>query len=199
MPTKETALAVLFGVAAFAMVASRSLFVEGEATGGIEPGLHATTESLRDVTVQPVVADSRAVTVQPVVTKKAPRVTSRAPKLASRRVPRGYVYWKTVRAKVTAYDPSRISCGKFADGKTSVGQNAWVMDGVATDPRAIPYGTYVVIPKVGGRTVDDTGSAMRRSWSRLGRYHVDLRMKYPYQARRWGVKYLNIKLYRKAR
>ncbi len=192
MPRKETALAVLLGCAAFAMVASRSLFVEGEATGGIEPGFHPTTEG--------VFEPAPAVLVQPEVAAQpaAPKTAAKRSAPVSSAVPKGYVYWKTVRAKVTAYDPSRRSCGRFADGKTSIGESAWVMDGVASDPLAIPYGTYVVIPGVGGRTVDDTGSAMRTSWRRYRRFHLDVRVHYPYQAKQWGVKYLDVKLYRKA-
>lgn len=107
-----------------------------------------------------------------------------------------YVYWKTIRARVTAYDPSWRSCGKFADGKTSIGRNAWRTDGVATDPKAIPYGSIVHIPGIGFRTVDDTGSQMKKSWSR-GLYHIDVRMLYHHQARRWGNQYMDVKLYRK--
>ncbi|MCD6405854.1 MAG: 3D domain-containing protein [Planctomycetes bacterium] len=189
------------------MVASRSLFVEGEATGGTVPGLHPTTEmplaalvgdepsQVQRVWVRTPAAPDAGHSAQ--AARTAPATPRR--RTASARIPRGYVYWKTVRAKVTAYDPSRRSCGKFADGKTSIGQNAWVADGVASDPRAIPYGTYVVIPGVGVKEVDDTGKAMRNSWRRHRRYHIDLRMTYPWQANRWGVKYLDIKLYRKTR
>jgi 3D (Asp-Asp-Asp) domain-containing protein len=114
-------------------------------------------------------------------------------------VPPGYEYWCTVRAKVTAYDPSAISCGDSADGLTSIGDNAWVLDGVAVDPSAIPYRTRMFIPGIGLREADDTGSAMRRSW-RDGRvFHVDVRMSYPWQARRWGVRMLDIPLYRPIR
>ena len=112
-------------------------------------------------------------------------------------VPEGYVLWKTVSARVTAYEPSRRSCGRFADGKTSLGGNAWKLNGVAACPKAIPYGTLVHIPGVGFRTVDDTGGQMRKSWRR-GIYHVDLRMTYIYQARRWGNRHLTIKLYKKS-
>ena len=111
-------------------------------------------------------------------------------------IPDGYTYWKTIRARVTAYEPSWRSCGRFADGKTSIGDDAWRQDGVAADPSVIPYGTLVSIPKVGFRKVDDTGSGMRRSTSK-GIYHIDLRMKYYYQARKWGNQYLDVKLYRK--
>ena len=111
-------------------------------------------------------------------------------------VPDGYVYWKTIKAKVTAYEPSKRCCGRFADGKTSTGGNAWRIDGCAAYPGAVPYGTLVQIPGVGFRKVDDTGPAMRRSWAR-GRYHIDVRMKYYYQARRWGCRTMDVKLYRK--
>ncbi len=60
----------------------------------------------------------------------------------------------------------------------------------------MPYGTLVNIPGIGFRKVDDTGPAMKRSWAK-GRYHIDVRMKYFYQARRWGLKSMDVKLYRK--
>lgn len=112
-------------------------------------------------------------------------------------VPDGYEYWKTVVAKVTAYEPSSLSCGKYADGKTSLLDNAWKLDGCAVDPGAIPYRTLLYIPNVGFREADDTGSAMKKSWKRSGTYHIDLRMSYPHQARKWGVKWLAVHLFRK--
>lgn len=114
-------------------------------------------------------------------------------------IPEGYVYWKTVTARVTAYDPSYRCCGRSADGKTAIMDNAWVLDGVAVDPRAIPYRSLALIPGVGLREADDTGIAMQRSWSREGVYHIDVRLKYFYQARNWGVKTLRVPLFRKIR
>lgn len=114
------------------------------------------------------------------------------------RVPHGYRYWKTVRAKVTAYTPHRNCCYPFDDGRTSTGTNAYRMIGVAVDPRVIPYKTLIKIPEVGYRIVDDTGAAMRRS-SRRGVYHVDVRMKKHRFAIRWGVKRLDIVLYKKVK
>lgn len=113
-------------------------------------------------------------------------------------IPYGYELWKVAKAKVTAYDPSEISCGKFADGLTSILHNAWRLDGCAVAPAAIPYGTLVYIPQVGARVADDTGAAMKKSW-RHGIYHIDVRFTYPYQARQWGVKWLNVYLFRKAK
>lgn len=112
-------------------------------------------------------------------------------------VPEGFVYWKTVTARVTAYDPSYRCCGRFADGKTATLQNAWVLDGVAVDPRAVPYGTLAWIPGIGLREADDTGVAMKRSWSREGVVHLDVRLKYYYQAKNFGVKVLEVPLFRR--
>ena len=109
--------------------------------------------------------------------------------------PPGHVYWKTVEAKVTAYEPSDRCCGDSADGKTSIGDNAWIMDGVAVAPEAIPYRTRLWLPGAGWKEADDTGSAMRKSW-RKGKIHLDLRMPYFGQARRWGVRHLTVHLYR---
>ena len=111
--------------------------------------------------------------------------------------PEGYVYWKTIKAKVTAYEPSEYSCGKYADGKTSIGENAWKFNGVAADPRAIPYGTLVYIEGIGFKKVDDTGGAMRKSWRERGQYHLDIRMGTIKGALKWGVQNKEVRLYRK--
>jgi 3D (Asp-Asp-Asp) domain-containing protein len=109
--------------------------------------------------------------------------------------PPGYALWKSVQAKVTAYEPTEVSCGNSADGRTSIGRNAWRTDGVAADPRAIPYGAIVWIPEIGFRKVDDTGGAMRQSWERRRVYHLDVRMTYVHQARKWGVRHLPVCIY----
>lgn len=113
-------------------------------------------------------------------------------------IPHGYEYWKTVNTFLTAYEPSRTSCGKYADGRTSTGRNAWRMNGCAADPRVIPYWTMAKIPGVGWKLVDDTGGAMRQS-ARRGIYHIDVRFTYVYQANRYGEKWKSVKLYRKVR
>lgn len=113
--------------------------------------------------------------------------------------PDGYELWRSVDAKLTAYEPTSKSCGIYANGKTSIGQNAWNMDGVAVDPRVIPYGTKIWIPGVGFREADDTGSAMRQSWSHQRQVHIDIRMPYYYQAREWGVQHRTVYLFRPAR
>jgi 3D (Asp-Asp-Asp) domain-containing protein len=207
MQRKGTALSVSLGIIALAIAASGSLFVEGEATGTTVPGLHPTTEESISALVagsdreQLYDAGGTSQAETPVQTQTQPAVQEPAAKDsgAGSGVPEGYELWKVVHAKVTAYEPSSRSCGKFANGKTSIGENAWVMDGVATDPKAIPYGSYVEIPGVGLKEVDDTGSAMRHYWRSHGRYQIDLRMTYYGQAKSWGVKYLDVKVYRKVK
>lgn len=203
MQKGKTVLPVLVGIVVFATAALQSLFVEGDITGTVVPGLHPTTEMVRVPLASlerglDSVTDAAVEVKTEAFAKAAPSVSVPMPAESTDSVPEGYVYWKTVRAKVTAYEPGRRSCGKFANGKTSIGHNAWNMDGVATDPKAIPYGVYCDVPGIGIREVDDTGSAMRKSWRRYGRYHIDVRMPYYYQAKRWGVKYLDVKLYKKA-
>jgi 3D (Asp-Asp-Asp) domain-containing protein len=216
MLNAKTALPVLAAVVVFGIAASQSLFVEGDTSAGAAvPGVHPTTEmalgasdGAPDVLSDVAFAEAPMPLLVPAVpavkaklsAPSAPRKSSsRARSSSSSGAPKGYVYWKTVKAKVTAYEPSKVSCGASADGKTSIGQSAWIMDGVATDPRAIPYGTYCMVPGVGGRVVDDTGSAMRSSWRKRGQYHVDVRVRTVSEARRWGVKYLDVKLYKPAK
>lgn len=118
------------------------------------------------------------------------------PKMLKRTVaPPGYVYWKTVVARVTAYTPGKCCCRPFADGRTSTGRNAWRMRGCAVAPVAVPYGTWIDIPGIGWRIADDTGSQMRRS-ARRGIYHIDIRMRTYRQARKWGRKWLRVTLWR---
>ncbi len=100
-----------------------------------------------------------------------------------------------VVAKVTGYEPSEVSCGRFADGKTSIMRNAYELTGVAADPLALPYGTVVYIPGVGYRVVDDTGSALKKSWRQKRQLHIDLRFLSVKQAREWGVRYLEVEVY----
>jgi len=133
--------------------------------------------------------------MMPEPSKKAPVPVKKAV-VAKKETTSRLEYWKTVTAKVTAYTPGKESCGKYANGKTSIGRNAWRMIGVATAPKAIPYGTVIDIPGVGKRIVDDTGGAMRQN-ARRGIYHIDLRMQYVYQCKKWGVRWMKVKLYRK--
>ena len=109
--------------------------------------------------------------------------------------PSMFIYQKTLTAKVTGYTPGVESCGEFADGLTSIGQNAWSLDGVAADPEVLPYGTIIFIPGVGYREVDDTGAAMRDAWRKDKLIHIDLRFAEVSSARKWGVRQLPIHIF----
>lgn len=102
--------------------------------------------------------------------------------------------YREVWAIVTAYCPCVRCCGWFANGLTSIGADAW-RRGVAADPDAIPYGTKVYIEGYGYGYIDDSGIAMRRAWSRRGILHLDVRMKYHWQARQWGRRLMTVRIY----
>ena len=107
--------------------------------------------------------------------------------------------YRTVKAKVTAYCPGACCCGPNAHGKTSTGKDIKDGDfytGVAVDPRAIPYRTKIEIPGIGVKEADDTGGAMRQDWEKQI-YHIDVRMPSHEEARKWGVKELDVKIYPK--
>ncbi len=97
-------------------------------------------------------------------------------------------------ALVTAYCPCAKCCGIQAQGITSIGKSAWT-PGLATDPECLDYGTRVAVPGYGLSVIDDTGGAMRRHWREDGLLHIDVRMTYHYEARKWGKKFLKVKIY----
>lgn len=99
--------------------------------------------------------------------------------------------WQKKQAKVTAYVPKSPKYGKYNDGKTALGDNAFKLDGVAVAPDAIPYRSKIFIPSVGVKESDDTGAAMRKAWKE-GNLHIDLRVKNLEKAREWGVKELTV-------
>lgn len=124
--------------------------------------------------------------------------------------PKGYWVWATV----TAYEPSSVSCGKYADGKTSTGVNVHSTDpqkayGYAADPRMIPYGTSIYVPQYWEilqknrnpnfrpsepLIVDDTGGIMRRSGDK-GIIHIDVRFRTIAACKKWGVRRMKIFIY----
>ncbi|MDR2391654.1 MAG: 3D domain-containing protein [Planctomycetota bacterium] len=97
-------------------------------------------------------------------------------------------------AMVTAYCPCARCCGLSSPGVTSIGKNAW-LPGLAADPAYLDYGTRIFVPGYGLSVMDDTGGAMRRHWRRNGILHIDIRMTYHHEAKRWGRQYLRVKIY----
>lgn len=99
-----------------------------------------------------------------------------------------------VKMKVTAYCLCSECCGKWSGGnKTSTGDKATVYDGVAADPKLLPYRTQLNIPGIGIKEVDDTGGGMRQS-AKQGIYHIDVRMPSHSEARKWGVRWLEVEV-----
>lgn len=94
---------------------------------------------------------------------------------------------RIMHARVTAYCPCEKCCGKYADGLTSRGSDAWRTRGVAVDPKVIPYGSQVTIPGYGTFVADDTGSAMKK-----GGVRIDLRFPTHAAALEFGVKEMDI-------
>ena len=105
-----------------------------------------------------------------------------------------YMLDREVNALVTAYCTCAICCENSADGVTSTGKNANVANGVAIDPKTIPYGYVVAIDGVGFRICDDTGGAMRQDAKR-GITHIDVRMASHQVALQWGKKNLRVRVY----
>lgn len=92
---------------------------------------------------------------------------------------------KVMKIVATAYYPGYLSCGKFADGITSVG--ARVGYGiVATDPRVIPLGTRMYIEGYGYGVAADVGGAIKGK-------KIDLCFNTYKEAKSYGRK--NIKVY----
>lgn len=96
----------------------------------------------------------------------------------------------TITLQVTAYSPDERSCGKSADGITatlhSVETNGHCL--VAADPKWFPAGTLMSIPGYDEQRIVpvlDVGGAIK------GR-HIDLLFPTHEQARRWGVKKLQV-------
>ena len=100
---------------------------------------------------------------------------------------------RTVMARVSAYCPCARCCRKM-DGITASGSSAW-RPGIACDWNWLPRGTKVHVPGYGTHRIDDKGGLLKRRHWRCGTPRLDVRFKYHWQARRWGVKYLRVEIY----
>lgn len=87
----------------------------------------------------------------------------------------------------TAYCPCERCCGVWAKNPfTSIGRDlASHPYGIAADHGLLPPLTVLDVPGYGVGTVDDTGSAMRRSATE-GVVHIDLRFLTHEEALKWG-------------
>lgn len=76
-------------------------------------------------------------------------------------------YRKCVTMSSTAYEPGPRSCGRHADGFTSIGLKAGY-GVVAIDPDVIPYGTRLYVEDYGFAVAGDTGGAINGKRIDLG-------------------------------
>lgn len=113
-----------------------------------------------------------------------PRTTpaARAPKPKTR----------TVRMLVTAYCPCKKCCGRFSDNITANGKSIYANRSmfVAADTRILKFGTMISVPGYrGGRSVP--------VWDRGGKikgYRLDVFYLSHRQAKKWGRRYLDVKV-----
>lgn len=116
---------------------------------------------------------------------------------------------RVIRMKVTGYCPCEICCEHWAelgpDRTIRRGRKASDPDGAAADYGLLSVGTILEVPGAGRRIVDDTGGDMRKS-AKEGITHIDIRFvvrdpdgtvnleKSHQKAKRWAVKWLDVKV-----
>jgi 3D (Asp-Asp-Asp) domain-containing protein len=118
----------------------------------------------------------------PAAMKPVVNVTAKAPRQATR----------TIKMLVTAYCPCRKCCGKFSDNVTASGKSIYTNRSmfVAADTRLLKFGTMLSIPGYrGGQAVPvlDRGGKIRG-------YRLDVFYLSHSQARKWGRRYLNVRV-----
>ncbi len=100
--------------------------------------------------------------------------------------------WQTVRMRVTGYCACRRCCGKFADGITASGHKIRRGDTFVAADRKYSFGTEMVVAGYNkGRPIKvlDRGGAIRGN-------RLDVFFPTHKKARKWGVKYINVKVRR---
>jgi 3D (Asp-Asp-Asp) domain-containing protein len=100
--------------------------------------------------------------------------------------------WQTVRMRVTAYCACRRCCGKFADGITACGHKIRRGDAFAAADRKYSFGTEMIVAGYNnGKPIKvlDRGGAIRGN-------KLDVFFNSHKQARKWGVKYIDVKVRR---
>ncbi|NIP22951.1 MAG: hypothetical protein GWN67_03005 [Phycisphaerae bacterium] len=121
-------------------------------------------------------------TVSPIAVKES--VMKTAPQETSQ--------WQTVRMRVTAYCACRRCCGKFADGITASGHKIRQGDTFAAADKKYSFGTEMVVAGYNnGKPIEvlDRGGAIRGN-------KLDVFFNSHRKARKWGVKYIDVKVRR---
>jgi 3D (Asp-Asp-Asp) domain-containing protein len=94
----------------------------------------------------------------------------------------------TRRMNISAYCPCQRCCGKYSDGVTATGKDAY-SKGVAVDPKVIPLGTKIHIPGYGTVEADDVGGAIKGD-------RLDVRFKTHQEALEWGRQFKEVTIFR---
>lgn len=123
-----------------------------------------------------------------------------------------------VKAVITAYSPDEKGLGKgghkFADGKTSIGDNAWILNGVSGAKKqetrnklGYSYRDKIAIPGFGIKEIDDCGGDMEKTHKRGGirlkkgwvntQYHFDVRMASAKRANQFGEQIRIVTIYKR--
>ena len=87
---------------------------------------------------------------------------------------------------VTAYCPCKQCCGRFADGYFA--NNERISFPAIAAPYTIPFKTRIYIPGYAVAEVKDRGSAIKGN-------RLDLYFPLHNQAKEWGIKILDIRIY----
>lgn len=101
--------------------------------------------------------------------------------------------WRTVRMRVTAYCACRRCCGKFADGITASGHKIRRGDTFVAADKRYSFGTEMIVADYNkGKPIKvlDRGGAIRGN-------KLDVFFNSHRKARKWGVKYIDVKVRRK--
>ena len=99
--------------------------------------------------------------------------------------------WQTVQMRVTAYCPCPKCCGRYSDGITACGHKIHAGDAFLAADRKYPFGTEIIVPGYkNGEPVKilDRGGAIRGN-------RLDVFFHSHEEALRWGVRYLDVKVY----
>jgi 3D (Asp-Asp-Asp) domain-containing protein len=100
--------------------------------------------------------------------------------------------WQTVRMRVTAYCACRRCCGKFSDGITASGHKIRRGDTFAAADKRYSFGTEMV---VAGYNKDKPIKVLDRGGAIRGN-KLDVFFPTHKKARKWGVKYIDVKVRR---
>ncbi len=98
--------------------------------------------------------------------------------------------WETVRMRVTAYCPCKRCCGKYADGRTACSHKIRAGDVFVAADKKLRFGTEIIVPWYNAGSavkVMDRGGVIKGN-------RLDVFFNSHKQARKWGVKYLDVKI-----